>query len=181
MASTLTANKHRIEGRRLFDIHLRSYNDAAFCHARSRVDANRHHSVATSFTPFRLVAPSNFRSRKNFSRTHQIRGGYLFGYNQANGLRIHCCSECFSQVLDRGFLYNIQSGGFDKATLETQWRTSRGEVPGFLAIDTRCRRSVAMHYQRNGQAHAEQMNNQLPPAHWWLEYDWRMQVETANP
>jgi len=54
---------------------------------------------------------------KNFGDTHQISRSYLFGYNQTNRLRIHGCSERFSQVLNRSLVYNVQSARFDKATL----------------------------------------------------------------
>jgi hypothetical protein len=86
-----------------------SYDDTAFCDARRSGDTNRCHFVTMGFTGFQLTAPSNCCARKNFSRTHQISGGYLFSYNQTNCLRIHRCSERSSQVLDRGRLYNVQS------------------------------------------------------------------------
>jgi hypothetical protein len=92
-------------------------DDTAFCHARFCVDTDRYHSVTAGFTRFRLVASSNFRARKNFGGTRQIGRGYLFCYDQTNRLRIHGCSERFSQVLDHGSFYNIQSARFDKATL----------------------------------------------------------------
>lgn len=117
MTSAAAANKHSIKRWRSFEVNIWPDHDAAFCDAWFCVDTNRHHSVTTGFTAFRLVTSSNCCPGKNFGDTHEISRSDLFGYNQTNRLRIHGRSECFSQVLDRGFVYNVQSVRFDKATL----------------------------------------------------------------
>src|SRR5215475_12806763 len=122
MIAGRAANKHRIKWRGLFEANMWLDDDPAFCHARFCLDANRYDLVTVGFPRFRLVVSANSRARENFSGAHQISRGYLFSYNQTNCLRIHGCSECFSQVLDQGVLDNGQSARFDKTTL-AMWET----------------------------------------------------------
>src|SRR5256885_12458143 len=59
VTSAAAANKHSVKRRRGFEVDMWTDHDTAFCDAWFCVDTNRHHSVTTGFTRFRLVTPSN--------------------------------------------------------------------------------------------------------------------------
>lgn len=74
----------------------------------------------------------------------------------------------YSQVLDRAHLYNVQSVGIDKSTLNTEGGAILSKV-GVLVINARWVWCETIRYQCNGQTYAEQVNDQLRPAHRGLE------------